>query len=102
GGDGTVGTDFPDQSLCDHALEAGADQVGFDAHVDQAGDGAGGVVGVEGAQHQVAGEGGAHGDVGGFAVADFADQDDVGVVAEDGAEDVGERQSDFGVDLQLA
>jgi hypothetical protein len=41
-------------------------------------DGAGGVVGVQRAEHQVPGEGGLRGEAGGFGVADFADHQDVG------------------------
>jgi hypothetical protein len=35
---------------------------------------------VDGGEHEVAGDGGLHGDLGGLAVADFADEDDVGVL----------------------
>ena len=38
---------------------------------------AGGVVGVQGGEDQVAGEGGLNGDFGHFQIADFADEDDV-------------------------
>ena len=47
------------------------------------------------------GQCGLHGDGGGFGVADFADQDDVRVLAHDGAQPVGEGQPDFGIDLYL-
>jgi len=50
----------------------------------------------------VAGERGAHRDVGGFGVADFADQDHVRVVAQDGAQHAGEGEADPAVDLDLA
>ena len=46
--------------------------------------------------------GGPHGDLGGLAVPDFAHGDDVRVLAEDGAEDAGEGQAGFVVDLDLA
>jgi hypothetical protein len=49
-------------------------------------DGAGGVVGVERGEHQVTGERGADGDLGGVFVADFTDHNDVGILAEDVAE----------------
>ena len=39
--------------------------------------------------------------LGGFAVADFADEDDVGVLAEEGAEAGGEGDAALGVDLHL-
>jgi hypothetical protein len=41
------------------------------------------------------------GDAGGFHIADFADEDDVGVLSEEGAEGGGEGQVDGGVDLDL-
>ncbi len=42
-----------------------------------------------------------YGDVGGFVVADFADQDDIGVMSEYGAQGAGEAKPDFGVHLYL-
>ena len=47
---------------------------------------AGGVVGVQRREDQVAGQRGLHGDLGRLAVADFADQHHVRVVAQDGAQ----------------
>ena len=54
------------------------------------------------AQHQVTGESRVDGDVGGFAVTDFADEDDVGVLTHDGAEARAERHADLFVHLHLA
>ena len=48
--------DNADQSLGDDDFDGGGDEVGLDAHIDQAGGGAGGVVGVEGGEDQVAGQ----------------------------------------------
>ena len=79
----------------------GGDQERLDAHVAQAGDGAGGVVGVQRAEHHVPGQGGLDGDLGGFQVADLADQDLVGVLPQDGPQGRGERHADFGVDRHL-
>ena len=59
------------------------------------------VVGVQRAEHQVAGERRLDGDLGRLAVADFADQDDVRVVAQDAPQARGERQADLGVHLDL-
>src|SRR5437870_2920581 len=81
--------------------EGGGDEEGGDAHVEEPGDGGGAVVGVEGGEDEVAGEGGADADLGGFEVAGFADEDDVGVLAEEGAEGGGEGAADFVVDLDL-
>ena len=49
----------------------------------------------------MAGEGGLHGDAGGFFVAYFADENDVWILAEDAAEGTGESHADFGVGLDL-
>ncbi len=48
------------------------------------------VVGVQGAEDQVAGFGGGDGGAGGFQVAHFADEDHVGVLAEHVAKAAGE------------
>jgi hypothetical protein len=73
-----------------------------DPHVDEAGHGGGGIVGVQGGEYQVAGEARLHGDLGGLGVADLADHDDVRVLAQDGAQAAGEGQLDFRVNLYLA
>ena len=49
------------------------------------GDGFRRVVGVQRAEHEVAGHGGADGDIGGFRVADLAHEQDVDVLAQRGA-----------------
>ena len=59
------------------------------------------VVGVDGGEDEVAGEGGVDGELGGFGVADFADEDLVGVVAEDGTEAAGEGETLLLVDRNL-
>ena len=69
---------------------ADADEEGLDAHLGQPGDGARRVVGVQGREHQVAGERGLDGDLAGLVVADLTDQDDVGVGAQDRAQAGGE------------
>ena len=60
----------------------GGDQEGLDADVDQAGDRAGRVVGVQGGEDEVTGQGGVDGDGGRLHVADFPEHDDVGRLAE--------------------
>ena len=61
----------------------------------------GGVVGVEGAQDEVAGEGGLDGNLGGLQVAHFSDHDDVRVLAQKRAEGAAEGQADGFVDGHL-
>ena len=48
------------------------------------------------------GQRGLNGDLGGFAIADFAHQHYVRILAQDGAQAAGEGHLDFGVDLGLA
>ena len=90
------------QALRQHAEQARTQQKRLDAHIGQPGDGAGRVVGVQGGQHQVAGERGLDGDLRGLEVADLADHDHVRVLAQDGAQGLGEAEVDLGVDLGLA
>ncbi len=59
------------------------------------------VVGVQRRQHEVPGEGRLDGDDAGLAVADLADEDDVGVLAQDRAQGVGEREAGLRVRLHL-
>jgi hypothetical protein len=60
-----------------------------------------GVVGVQGGQDQVPGHRCLHGDGRGLGVADLADHDDVGVLAQDGPQAAGEAEADPLVDLHL-
>ncbi len=96
-----LGADAPDEALGHGSDEGGGDEEGFDAHVHEAHGGGGGVVGVEGGEDEVAGHGGLGGGGGGFEVADFADHDDVGVMAEDGAEALLEGHADLVMDGDL-
>ena len=66
-----------------------------DAHVVQARDGAGSVITMHRAQHLVAGERGFDGDFRGFGIANFTDHDDVRVLAQNGAQGIGEGEADF-------
>src|SRR6266567_461244 len=75
--------------------DGGGDEEGGDTHVVHAGDGAGGVITMHRAEHLVAGEGGFDGDFGGLRVADFADHNDVGILAQDGAEGIAKGKADF-------
>jgi hypothetical protein len=90
------------QALGEHADDGRGDHVGLDADLHQADDGLRGGVGVQRGEHEVAGERGLGGDLGGLQVADLADQDDVGILAQEGAQQGGELQVDVGVDLALA
>ena len=78
--------DHANEPLRHDAVESGYKVVRFDAHVDEAADNVGHVVGMDGGENQMAGERGLDGDLGGFLVADFADHDLVRVVAQDGTQ----------------
>src|SRR5713101_2516361 len=89
------------QALRQHADQRRPHQVGLDAHVDEAGDGARGVVGVDGAEDEVAGQRGLDGDLRRLAVADLADHDHVRVLAKEAAQTVGEGEVDLRVHRRL-
>ena len=56
---------------------------------------------MQGREYQVSGERGADGDVGGFAVADLADQDEVWVLSEHAPQHLRETQPKLGAYLDL-
>src|SRR5690606_6845630 len=100
-GDLAVFADAAQEALGADGDEGGGDVEGLNAHLSEAGDGRGGVVGVEGRDEQVAGEGGLDGDAGGLLVADLADEDDVGVHTQVAAQGAGEGEADLPVHLHL-
>ena len=75
---------FAHQPLRHQGADGGGDQEGLHSDVNQTGDGAGGVVGVQGGENQVAGERRVDGDGGRFHVANFPEHDDVGRLAQHG------------------
>ena len=81
------------QPLRDDERQRGGDQERLGAHVEQPGDGADRVVGVQGREHEVTGQRGLQRQPRGLAVPDLTDQDDVGVLAQDRAQTGGERQT---------
>ena len=89
------------QPLRQDAIQRGNEIVRLDAHVDETADDVGHVVGVDGGEHQVAGERGLNGDLRGFLVANFADHDLVRVVAQNRAQAARERQALFLVHRNL-
>ena len=97
-----AGAELAHQALCQHTQERRAEQERLYAHIAQTGDGAERIIGVQGGQHQVAGERGLNSDLRGFFVADFANHDDVGVLPQDGPERFGKVEVNFRVDLGLA
>ncbi len=103
GADGAFagGAEGADETLGEDEVEALGDHVGFDAEIEHAEDGADGVAGVDGGENEVAGHGGLECDACGFGVADFADHDDIGVLAEHGAEEGGEAFAIGVIDREL-
>src|SRR5258708_24792533 len=90
-----VGADHAHQALGHDAIERGNKVIWLDAHIDEAADDVGNVVSVHGGENQVAGERGLDGDLRGFLVANFANHDLVGVVAQNVAQAAREGQSLF-------
>ena len=88
-----VGAQPASEPLREHAVHRRGDEERLDAHLDETRDGAGGVVGVQRREHEVAGERGLDGDLRGLLVANLADEDDVGRAAQERAERSGERQA---------
>ena len=75
-------------------MDGAGNQERFDAHVQQTRQDAGGAVGVQRTEDQVAGQGGLDRQLGGFFVADLADHHDIGVLAQDTAQAGGKGQPD--------
>ncbi len=100
-GGAAVLADGPQQPLGEHAFQGGGDEEWLGAHVNEAGDGTGRVVGVQGGKHEVSGQGRLDGNLGGLKVADLTDEDAVRVLAQEGAEDAGKGQADGVVDGHL-
>src|SRR3546814_15449347 len=76
------------------AVDGGGEQVVLDPHVEHAGDAAGGIVGVQGAEQQVPGKRGLERYAGGFQVAQHAQDDDVRSIANDDGTSYGGSGSD--------
>src|SRR6266851_3986446 len=92
---GAMWADLAHQALSEDADEGGREQEVGDAEVEEARDGGGRVVGVESGEDEVAGEGCLDRLLRRFRVPDLAHHDDVGILAEHGAEGGGERHLDL-------
>ena len=89
------------QALCHDPIQRRGQKIVLDPHVEQPGQRAGGVVGVQGREHQMAGQRRLDRDLRGLQIADLADHDHVRVVAQHRAQDMGEAQPDLRLDLDL-
>ena len=92
---------FAAKALGHDGAHGAGDEKGFDPDVDETGDGARGVVGVEGGKYQVAGEGRIDRNARGLEIADLTNHDDVRSLTQDGAEGAGEGHADVGFDMDL-
>ena len=89
------------EALRDHAVDRRGDEVGLHAHVDEPHRRAGGVVGVQRREHEMAGQGGVDRHVRAVAVAHLSDHDHVGVGAQDRTQAGAEGQPHALGDLDL-
>ena len=89
------------EALGDDQTQCRGDVVRRHTHVHETHNSLRGVVGMQRRQHQVTGLRGFDRDLGGFQVADFADHDDVRILAQKGFQRRGERQADAGIDVDL-
>ena len=71
------------------------------SQIEQTGHAGGGIVGVQGRQHQMTGQGRLHRHFRGGQIANLADHDDVGILAQQGANALGEAQVDGRLYLHL-
>ena len=95
-------TELAHQPLRDDAQERGRQQKGLNAHIEQTRDGRCRIVGVQGGQYQMPGEGGLHCNLRRFQVANLADHDHVRVLPQNRAQGFGKAHVDARIDLSLA
>ena len=88
--------------MCQYAQHARRQQEGLHAHIGEAGDGTGGVIGMQRGKYQVAGQAGLYRDLCSFQIAYLADHDHVRVLPQNGAQRAGKGHVDTRVDLSLA
>ena len=96
-----VGAEAADEALGLTEGEGIGQEVVLDAHGEEPGNGAEGIVGAEGGEHEVTGESGVDGGAGGLRITGFTDEDDIGVGAQEGAQAGGEVEAVEGVGLGL-
>jgi len=89
------------EALGDDHQDRGRHEVGLDAEVEHAGHGPRGVVGVQGREHQVSGEGCLDGDFSCFIITNLTDHDDVRILSQQGPDTGGKIDTDIRLYLQL-
>src|SRR5208337_755566 len=98
---GAVLADTPDEALGTDQMHRSRHQKGFDSHIHKAGDGFGRAIGVQRGENKVSGKRGLDGDFRGFKVADFADQNNVGILPQESAQGGGKIQANLLFHLHL-
>src|SRR5581483_9280247 len=99
---GTAGiANDTNQPLRQNTVQRGHEIVGLYAHIEKSPNHVDHVVGVDGCEHQVTGEGRLDGDLRGFRVADFPHHDLVRIVAQNGTQSTGKGQTFLLVDGNL-
>ena len=96
-----LGTDPAHEPLGQDALERRRDEVRLDLEVHEPGDGARGVVGMQGGEREMSRERCLHGDRRGLPVPHLADHQDIGILAQDAAQRARERHPRLDVDRHL-
>ena len=96
----TSRTQVSHQTLPEHRPQHPRDEIRFDPHVDQSGNGTGSVIGVQCAEHDVPRQRRLNGALGRLSVADFSHQDHIGVETEHAAQ--AGREADELVEYQAA
>ena len=93
--------DFANEALIDDNRNGGKDGISIGTHYEKAFNDSFARPRVEGGDDEMAGESGADGEVGGFIVADFAEDEDLRVLAEQMAGRLGEVKAAGFVDFGL-
>ena len=85
------------EALSEDTLQGRSQQVGFHTHIQQTRYGSRSVVSMQSRKNQMAGKGTANGNVGGFAVANLTNHDDVRVLSNNGPQTIGKIQTTLAV-----
>ena len=96
-----VRADHAHESLREHRVDRARDEIRRDVEVEQTRERRRRVVGVQRRQHEVSRERRLGGDLRRLGVADFADENDVGILSQQRAQRAGERHADFLVHRHL-
>ena len=96
-----MGTGDPDQALSQYSNDGRGEKVILHPHVDQSGDGTGGIIRVKGAEDQMAGQGRLDGNFRCLRISNLADEDHIRVLPDNGSQGIGKGEPDGRLDLNL-